>query len=159
MLALVDETSATCGVSWASDLIELFIGVLSYVVKIIRHIFTRKWAVVSIVKLVPLVRYFLTLWGVGENYRGMRQSRMRKVTRASAPLPCFEPMMSLEEAWIIETASRMRGETPVQFMKGAGLALALTLLDGGSATSASSSTCPNSRLTPLPRPRGERACG
>ena len=84
---------------------------------------------------------------------------MRRVTRASAPLPCFEPMMSLEEAWIIETASRMRGETPVQFMKGAGLALALTLLDGGSATSANSSTCPHSRLTPLPRPRGGRACG
>ena len=56
MLALVDETSATCGVSWASALIELFIGVLSYVVKIIRHIFTRKRAVVSIVKLVALVR-------------------------------------------------------------------------------------------------------
>ena len=81
---------------------------------------------------------------------------MRSVTRASAPLPCFEPMMSLEEAWIIETASRMRGETPVQFMKGAGLALALTLLDGGSATSA---TCPHSHLPPLPRPRGGRACG
>jgi len=55
LLALVDATSDAGATSWASALMELFIGVLSYVVKIIRHIFTRKWAVVSIVKLVALV--------------------------------------------------------------------------------------------------------
>jgi hypothetical protein len=81
------------------------------------------------------------------------------VSRAYSPLPCFEPMMSLEEAWIIETASRMRGETPVQFMKGAGLALAVSLLDDTSATSASSPTCLLPTPTPLPRPRGGKVRG
>lgn len=43
--------------------------------------------------------------------------------------------MSLEEGWLIETASRMNGQTPVEFMKEAGLALALRILDGSSDTS------------------------
>lgn len=43
--------------------------------------------------------------------------------------------MSLEEGWIIETASRMRGQEPVEFMKEAGLALALRVLDGASDAS------------------------
>ena len=78
------------------------------------------------------------------------------MSRASAPLPSFEPMMSLEEAWLIETASRMRGETPVQFMKGAGLALAVSLLDDTCATSANSPACLLPNPTPLFRPRGGR---
>ena len=51
-------------------------------------------------------------------------------------------MMSLEEGWVIETASRMKGQTPVEFMREAGLALALSILDGASDASGTSSVKP-----------------
>lgn len=39
-------------------------------------------------------------------------------------------MMSLEEREVIEEASRRVGKTPAQFVKEAGLALAVSILDG-----------------------------
>jgi hypothetical protein len=64
--------------------------------------------------------------------------RTRKV--GFSPLPRFNPLMSLEEGWIIETASRMRGQDPVEFMREAGLALALRILDGAGGTSGTGGT-------------------
>jgi len=65
----------------------------------------------------------------------MRRLANRPSKRIPSPLPRFNPMMSLEEGWVIETASRMKGQTPVEFMREAGLALALSILDGASDAS------------------------
>lgn len=43
-------------------------------------------------------------------------------------------MMSLEEREVIEEASRRVGKTPAQFVKEAGLALAVSILDGELST-------------------------
>jgi hypothetical protein len=53
-----------------------------------------------------------------------------------SPLPRLSPWMSLEEGWLIETASRMREQSPAEFMREAGIALALRILDGASDASA-----------------------
>lgn len=65
----------------------------------------------------------------------MRSPAKRTRKAGFSPLPRLSPLMSLEEGWIIETASRMRGQEPVEFMKEAGLALALRVLDGASDAS------------------------
>lgn len=43
-------------------------------------------------------------------------------------------MMSLEEREVIEEASRRVGKVPAQFLKDAGLALAVSILDGNLST-------------------------
>lgn len=42
----------------------------------------------------------------------------------------FHPWLDLEEAEVIEEASRRVGKVPAQFIKDAGLSLALAVLDG-----------------------------
>ena len=42
----------------------------------------------------------------------------------------FHPWLDLEEAEVIEEASRRAGKVPAQFIKDAGLSLALAVLDG-----------------------------
>ena len=62
-------------------------------------------------------------------------------------IPRFLPWLDMEEAEVIEEASRKTGKIPAQFLKDAGLALALEVLDGkgrgGEATT---------RERPHPRP-------
>ena len=43
---------------------------------------------------------------------------------------CFSPWVDMEEAEVIEEASRRTGKTPSQFVKEAGIASALAILDG-----------------------------
>ena len=45
-------------------------------------------------------------------------------------IPRFLPWLDMEEAEVIEEASRKTGKIPAQFLKDAGLALALEVLDG-----------------------------
>jgi uncharacterized protein (DUF1778 family) len=42
----------------------------------------------------------------------------------------FSPWVDMEEAEVIEEASRRTGKTPSQFVKEAGIASALAILDG-----------------------------
>ena len=42
----------------------------------------------------------------------------------------FHPWLDMEEAEVIEEASRRAGKVPAQFLKDAGLSLALAVLDG-----------------------------
>ena len=42
----------------------------------------------------------------------------------------FHPWLDMEEAEVIEEASRRAGKVPAQFIKDAGLSLALAVLDG-----------------------------
>lgn len=48
-------------------------------------------------------------------------------------VPRFLPWLDMEEAEVIEEASRRIGKPPTQFMKEAGLAVALAVLDEGRA--------------------------
>jgi hypothetical protein len=73
----------------------------------------------------------------------MRSPAKRTRKGGFSPLPRLNPLMSLEEGWLIETASRMNGQTPVEFMKEAGLALALRILDGASDASGTYGTYRN----------------
>ena len=57
----------------------------------------------------------------------------------SSPISGMNPMMSLEEREVIEEASRRVGKSPVEFMKDAGLALAVSILDGGLSTTGNGS--------------------
>ena len=45
----------------------------------------------------------------------------------------FSPWMNMEEAEVIELASMRTGKTPSQFVKEAGIASALAILDGEGA--------------------------
>lgn len=72
----------------------------------------------------------------------MRSTAKRTFQAPLTSFPRFNPMMSLEEAWMIETASRMKGQSTVEFMREAGLARALTILDESSGTSETGGTSP-----------------
>ena len=54
--------------------------------------------------------------------------------RGSPILGGCSPLMSLEEREVIEEASRRVGKLPAQFVKEAGLALAVSILDGNLST-------------------------
>lgn len=53
----------------------------------------------------------------------------KRDTRSVNPIPRLMPWVSLEEAEVIEEASRRVGKEPAQFIKDAGLAIALAVLD------------------------------